>query len=49
MSDRQPIALIGHDVVGTGGRMGNLPGLPPHESQNHRKRRLKWLELQMMR
>ncbi|NOR68847.1 MAG: hypothetical protein GQ532_03990 [Methylomarinum sp.] len=25
MSDRQPIALIGHDVVGTGGRMGNLP------------------------
>lgn len=29
MSDRQPIALIVHDEVGTGGRMGNLPGLPP--------------------
>jgi len=25
MSDRQPIALIVHDEVGTGGRMGNLP------------------------
>jgi ribonuclease HIII len=25
MSDRQPIALIGHDEVGTGGRTGNLP------------------------
>ena len=32
MSDRQPIALIGHDVAGTGDRMGNLPGLPPKVS-----------------
>jgi hypothetical protein len=33
MSDRQPIALIVHDEVGTGGRMGNLPGLPPKENK----------------
>ena len=30
MSDRQPITLIGYDAVGTGDRMGNLPGLPPN-------------------
>lgn len=31
MTDRQPIALIVHDEVGTGGRMENLPGLPPNQ------------------